>query len=112
MKRGELYKRLGIERGRMGGNLLLRYQRMKKARKLGTHTPHKWQKLKEEFDGRCVRCWKKSDRIEKDHIIPIYQGGSDHIRNIQPLCKSCNCAKGPETVNWKKARRLEIRHKS
>jgi 5-methylcytosine-specific restriction endonuclease McrA len=43
--------------------------------------------------------------LERDHIVPIYQGGSDAITNIQPLCKRCNCAKGPETTDWAQRRR-------
>ena len=36
-------------------------------------------------------------RIDKwtiDHFIPKYHGGTDDFRNLIPLCKACNRAKG------------------
>ncbi len=69
------------------------------ARKKGIHQKEEWEKLKNEFKGICVRCGTKCIQI-KDHIIPIYLGGSDSIKNIQPLCWTCNVKKGPETFNW------------
>lgn len=74
--------------------------RISAARKKATHTREQWESLKEEFLYRCVRCSSEGMRIVKDHIIPIYQGGSDGIDNIQPLCVFCNSSKGPENYNW------------
>lgn len=86
----------------------LRKERMAKARLLGRHTPEQWNALQAEFGGHCVRCWTTDYGLERDHIIPIYQGGSDGIENIQPVCPPCNRQKGPETTNWKEIRRNEI----
>lgn len=74
--------------------------RMVAARKRGTHTKAEWEALKAEFDNHCVRCWTSEYPVEKDHITPICQGGSDSIANIQPLCARCNARKGPESINW------------
>ena len=82
-----------------------RRERMEFSRSLGTHTKEEWDELKMEFEGMCVRCGSGDFPVEKDHIIPIYKGGSDSIENIQPLCPRCNASKGPETFNWKKLRR-------
>jgi len=54
----------------------------------------------------CPRCKKDTNNFVKDHIKPIYQGGSDSIDNIQPLCSKCNLSKGNEIIdfrckNWK-----------
>ncbi len=78
---------------------------MAAARALGTHTKEEWEALLTEFDWRCVRCEGLFSYLERDHIKPVYQGGSDSIQNIQPLCARCNCSKGPEDFNWKEHRR-------
>ena len=89
------------ERGR-----LKRRERLAAARLKGTHTKGQWEELKAEFDGRCVRCGEYGWHLDQDHIVPIYQGGSDSIENIQPLCACCNAQKGPEDMNWKEYRRI------
>lgn len=88
-------------------NSKLRWQRIKASRLLGTHTEEQWEALKLEFGNRCVRCMSVPKYLEPDHIIPVYQGGSDAIENIQPLCAWCNSRKGPESINWVLVRRGE-----
>jgi len=82
-------------------NLELRTERLKKARVKGTHTKKEWLSLVKKYN-YCVRCKAKNVLLTKDHIIPIYQGGSDSIDNLQPLCRKCNSQKGPDTTNWLK----------
>lgn len=81
-----------------------REQRMEEARARGTHTKEEWEDLKEEFGQRCV-CCGADEPLAKDHIVPIYAGGSDAISNLQPLCSSCNSSKGPDDFNWVEHRR-------
>jgi len=85
-----------------GGNT--RAERLTEARKKGTHTEEEWEQLKKHI-GKCLMCGAKDDLV-KDHIIPIYQGGSDSIDNLQPLCHKCNSSKGADNQdlrphNWK-----------
>lgn len=54
-----------------------------------------WEKKLKRLGGRCQRCGA-TERIEIDHIIPLRHKGTNDIRNLQPLCRSCNrskCAK-------------------
>jgi uncharacterized protein YdaU (DUF1376 family) len=84
-----------------------RSQRLAAAKAQGTHTQIEWIYLQEICGDKCLRCGDEERKLVKDHIKPIYQGGSDSIDNIQPLCGRCNCSKGPENkdfrpVDWKK----------
>lgn len=79
----------------------IRSQRLLEARARGSHTDEEWQAIVARFDARCVRCGcVPVGGPCKDHIVPIYQGGSDAADNLQPLCRHCNGSKGPETTNW------------
>ena len=81
-------------------NRMSRSERLSAARKKGTHTSEEWQEMVSFFGGRCVRCGA-DDAPVKDHIVPIYQGGCDSIRNLQPLCRHCNSSKGPENIDYR-----------
>ena len=46
--------------------------------------------------GRCNGCGEgeKKKNLHIDHIVPLAQGGTDELRNLQLLCGSCNTSKG------------------
>ena len=94
-------------------NSQLRSQRLKAAREKGTHTPEEWDEMK-GFFGECVICGCK-ENIVKDHIVPLYQGGSDAISNLQPLCSSCNSRKGADSkdyrIEWCESHSIEMPNK-
>jgi uncharacterized protein YdaU (DUF1376 family) len=77
-----------------------RSERLANARRLATHSLGEWNALKHICDEQCVRCGSDNELV-KDHIQPIYQGGSDGIDNIQPLCRKCNSSKGPEDKDFR-----------
>ena len=56
-----------------------------------------WKAKLEMMGNKCVYCGSK-DEIQCDHIIPISKGGNNHIDNLQPLCKSCNCVKSDKII--------------
>jgi 5-methylcytosine-specific restriction endonuclease McrA len=68
-------------------------RRAKIAGGLGDHTEAEWVAVKNKFGNRCAECGVRG-ALEKDHIVPLYLGGSNLALNLQPLCKSCNCRKG------------------
>lgn len=87
----------------MNINRINRANRLKGARLLGRHSKLEWQEMKEFFNYTCVKCYGESGliNVERDHIVPIYQKGSDGINNIQPLCARCNASKGPENFDYR-----------
>lgn len=50
---------------------------------------------------KCVECGKTKEQttLHCDHILPVAQGGSDELDNLQTLCQSCNLAKSNR--KWK-----------
>lgn len=59
----------------------------------GYHSQLQWLQLCARYNFCCANCGKFKP-LTKDHIKPVSKGGSNSIKNIQPLCKSCNSSKG------------------
>lgn len=81
-----------------------RSERLSAARQLGTHTKEEWNFIVDICKNSCVKCHAKSDGLVggslcKDHITPVYAGGSDGIENLQPLCRNCNSSKGSDQTD-------------
>ena len=71
-----------------------------------------WRRLRRLVfirDGyRCVACGR-AGRLECDHKLPTWQGGSSAMENLQTLCRNCHIeksrverqrVKGPAAVAW------------
>lgn len=88
------------DRARNRRNSKKRSERQAAAKAKGTHTNQEWLDLLDFFDYRCLKCGRQEPEIvlQKDHVRHLYLGGCDCIVNLQPLCASCNAAKGAE--NW------------
>lgn len=81
-------------------NKIKRSERLAAARSLATHTDAEWSALIVACGANCLRCGAGSELV-KDHIKPMYQGGSDGVENLQPLCRSCNASKGPDSTDMR-----------
>lgn len=89
----------------MDSNVSQRRERLRRARAIGTHSAAEWRALVRALGGVCMRC-QSADGLVKDHIVPLYQvefGPSDSIDNLQPLCRRCNSAKGPDDTDYRPA---------
>lgn len=74
------------------------YARKQKAE--GTHTTREWLDLCVHYAMRCLCCGAQK-RLTIDHVIPLSQGGSDTIDNLQPLCMRCNARKGGRHIDYR-----------
>ena len=51
----------------------------------------------------CAGCGCKDMKLTIDHVVPIVQGGTNDLSNLQMLCLSCNSSKGAEADNqWRR----------
>jgi hypothetical protein len=101
---------------------LRRVARLKAAMASGNHTFEEWSFLQAYCGGKCVGCGARFilareageyllpdatrepwewERFTKDHVKPLFCGGSNSIDNIQPMCRGCNSAKGTSERDWR-----------
>jgi 5-methylcytosine-specific restriction endonuclease McrA len=69
----------------------------------GFHTQEQWIWLVAQTGNKCLCCKEPGTfrTLTKDHIVPVFLGGSDDIDNIQPLCKSCNSSKQTKIIDFR-----------
>jgi hypothetical protein len=58
-------------------------------------------KKRDNYTCQCCFRYGKGIRLEIDHIIPVFQGGSANVENSQTLCRECNSKKGTNAINFK-----------
>ena len=80
-----------------------RRRRARKQQAEGEFTNQEWQALMAYYNHTCLCCGKGEPEIQltPDHVIPLAKGGSNAITNIQPLCRSCNCAKAAKITDYR-----------
>lgn len=66
----------------------------------GQFTAQQFRVLCEKHGNRCLRCGE-ANLLEADHVVPLSQGGTNYIDNIQPLCRACNASKGAKTIDYR-----------
>ncbi len=60
------------------------------------------QQVKSRDHFRCLCCGCTEKRwLQVDHIAPSYTDGKNHLDNLQTLCKTCNGAKGTDTIRFR-----------
>lgn len=71
----------------------------------GSHTLDEWKVLCSRYNDRCLAC-SSDGPLTEDHIVPLADGGTDYIHNIQPLCVRCNSRKNRRHLNLRPDRLL------
>ena len=69
---------------------------MTRARSKGDRRRYIWQKA----NGVCAHCGRAANAALQtvDHVIPLSLGGGNDLRNLMPLCYSCNEERQSEEV--------------
>lgn len=55
---------------------------------------NEWNSIRHKLGkpiAKCVGCGRIADTY--DHIIPLSQGGTNELKNLQPMCRECNSKK-------------------
>jgi len=55
---------------------------------------------------QCVKCGRRRP-LTIDHIVPVALGGTNHIRNLQTMCASCNVGKRARMKGGRRARHVQ-----
>lgn len=66
----------------------------------GGFSKEEWEQLKKSYFNSCPACLKPEPEITLtiDHILPLSRGGTNYIKNIQPLCLRCNLRKHTKLI--------------
>lgn len=78
-----------------------------RARAAGSDTDYRaedWAMLLDWFGGACLACG--AGKVTIDHVMPLARGGSNSIRNLQPLCGPCNSRKHMQIIDYRDLSRL------
>lgn len=79
------------------------HRRARKMKAEGSYTIEEWKSLKDYYGNICL-CCKKTEleiKLTEDHIISLFNGGTNYINNIQPLCQSCNSSKNLHNFDYR-----------
>lgn len=61
------------------------------------YTHQQWKETVMFFGGECAYCgatMRKGERLTRDHLVPVSEGGQTTQDNIVPACSRCNSSKG------------------
>jgi 5-methylcytosine-specific restriction endonuclease McrA len=75
-------------------------RRALEAKAEGKYTTREWLDLCTKYNYKCL-ARGKDEKLTKDHIVPLSNGGTNYISNIQPLCHSCNTSKHDNIIDYR-----------
>ena len=78
-------------------------RRARKRNAPGSFTGVEWYELCRLYEFHCLSCGVqfRYHELTVDHVIPLSRGGTNYIKNIQPLCKACNSTKHAKHIDYR-----------
>lgn len=73
-------------------------------------TDAEWQQILADHDYTCAYCGRRGGALQREHQIPLSQGGTDTVRNVVPACGPCNQSKGVRTAYFPRDVLAEMDH--
>jgi 5-methylcytosine-specific restriction endonuclease McrA len=52
-----------------------------------------WKAIQENHKNACYYCGTTSQKLTRDHLVPLSKGGVDAPSNVVPACRPCNSRK-------------------
>lgn len=77
------------------------YAQERRARKRGAPsgmTESDWEYAIQFFENRCAYCGSETDKLTREHVVPLVNGGGYTKDNIIPVCLCCNLSKNKKTL--------------
>lgn len=69
-----------------------------------------WAQALRRHGRRCYVCGAVGVPLERDHIIPVAEGGSNEVENCAPICKPCHKLKSErERIRAYRARQAKAK---
>lgn len=58
------------------------------------------KEIYEKYDGHCAYCGCPItyQEMQVDHVVPLANGGTNDLQNLNPSCPACNTFKGDKTI--------------
>lgn len=75
-------------------------RRAKERSATGKFTGAEFKALCDRYGNRCLKCGI-GGKMTADHVLPLAKGGTNHIDNIQPLCRKCNQEKHTKHIDYR-----------
>lgn len=94
------YRRRYPERAKANSAVQVHRRRARLLGNGGAFTAKQWLALKAKHGHLCL-CCRKHRKLEPDHVVPLCKGGRNDIKNIQPLCGTCNRRKAAKHIDYR-----------
>jgi 5-methylcytosine-specific restriction endonuclease McrA len=100
-RRQRRWRMLNPERNRQRNLIEVHNYRARRIGAPGRITLAGWRWVLSVSGDQCLCCGRDDVQLWIDHVISLERGGSNTDDNLQPLCATCNRAKGTKCIDYR-----------